>query len=416
LVASGELPAEIVDGTAFLGELGLDGTVRRVPGVIPLVAATGSSGNSRVVVPVECAGEASLLDNCEVLGAKTLAQLVSSLKGIARWPVMEKARSDADTRRGLDLADIRGQIVARRALEIAAAGGHHILFVGSPGSGKTMLATRLPGILPDLTRSEALEVSLIHSAAGLALPDGGFPLRPPFRAPHHAATEVSIVGGGTSSMRPGEISLSHCGVLFLDELGEFPASVLDLLRQPLEEGQIRLARASGTVTFPSRFQLVAAMNPCPCGHGIRPGMCRCTESQRARYTRRLSGPLMDRFDLAIPISRPNPDDLMCNVRGESSEAVAGRVAEARRVAGSRGVRSNAELPADVLNDDARLTPDAASLLENRLRSGAISARGFHRIHRVARTIADLEGVPTVSKLHVAEALELRSARDALIPA
>ena len=278
-----------------------------------------------------------------------------------------------------------------------------------------MLAMRLCGLLPSLTHEESLQVSRIHSAAGLTLPGAGIPLRPPMRAPHHGASEVSLVGGGTSWLRPGEISLAHGGVLFLDELGEFSASVLDMLRQPLEEGLIRLSRARATVTLPSRFQLVAAMNPCPCGKGMQTGTCRCTEAMRARYTRRLSGPLLDRFDLAVQMSKPGIDDLLAFKAAEPTAAVAERVASARLLAEARGVKANAQIASSVLNTIAPLVPEAASFLERRLRSGAISTRGLHRIHRVARTIADLEHSNVLTEAHVAEAESLRSARSSLIP-
>jgi magnesium chelatase family protein len=277
-----------------------------------------------------------------------------------------------------------------------------------------MLAERLPGLLPPLGRKEALDVGRVHSAAGIAVPAGGLLRRPPFRAPHHGASAVSLIGGGTWAMRPGEISLASHGVLFLDEMGEFPAAVLDALRQPLEEGVVRVSRARATVTFPARFLLVGAMNPCPCGEGGPPGSCRCLPAARARYARRLSGPLLDRFDLVVPLSRPDPAELLGADRSEPSATVAERVAAARRVALTRGVPTNAGIAARRLDEVAPLTPAARALLEARVRSGGLSGRGLHRIWRVARTVADLDGGPPyVDEQHVAEALALRAARSVL---
>jgi magnesium chelatase family protein len=294
LVAADLLDGAAVHGCGFLGELGLDGALRAVPGMVPLVAALPSEV---AVVPASSATEAELVGRHKVRPVATLVELVLALRGDAPWPDPPPPGEDPPPVPEPDLVDVRGHRLVRTALELAAAGGHHLLMVGPPGSGKTMLANRLPGILPDLTPDEALEATIVHSAAGRALPAGGLIRRPPLRAPHHGASAVSLIGGGTSQLRPGEVSLATNGVLFLDELGEFPAVVLDSLRQPLEEGVVRVARAAAAVTYPARFLLVGAMNPCPCGEAASPGACRCSDAARQRYQRRLSAPLLDRFDL-----------------------------------------------------------------------------------------------------------------------
>jgi magnesium chelatase family protein len=397
-------------GLAFVGELGLDGRVRPVPGVLPMVAALAAVESVRtVVVATGSYHEARLVAGEErVRAADSLAELALVLSGCGAWPEPPPAPLPALEAPPPDLADVRGQVLARRALEVAAAGGHHLLLVGPPGAGKTMLAQRLAGVLPPLDPLDALEVSAVWSAAGLGLPANGLLSAPPLRAPHHSASMPAIVGGGTAWLRPGEVSCAHRGVLFLDELAEFPTSVLESLRTPLEEGVVRVARARESVELPARFLLVGATNPCPCGEAGRPGACRCGAGARTRYLRRLSGPLLDRFDLRLFVRRPSVEELMGGPTAESTAVVAGRVVSARQRALERAGCLNADLPPSRLDEVAPLSRSADRLLRKELEGNHLTGRGLHRIRRLARTLADIDEQGEVLEADtIAQALQLR---------
>jgi magnesium chelatase family protein len=408
LAADRQVPAEALRNVAFIGELGLDGGVRPVPGVIAMVDALPPGP---VVVPRANALEATLTGRHEVLATDSLRRTVDALRGVGPWATPPGAPDTCAGPVGRavpDLAEVRGHPVGRRALEVAAAGGHNLLFVGPPGSGKTMLAERLPGILPPLDGPTALEATRIHSAAGQALPVDGRIRRAPFRAPHHGTSAVAMVGGGSHQLRPGEASLAHGGVLFLDELGEFAATVLDALRTPLEEGVVRIARANLRMTVPARFVLVGAMNPCPCGAAGGPGSCRCSTAALDRYARRLSGPLLDRFDLQVHLPVPPPSVLFDTTPGEPSVVVARRVADARHRADRRGVGGNAALRPGDLERAAPLDDDAQDALEEAVIRNRISGRGLRRLRAVALTLADLDGRdPPLRRVQVLEAMALR---------
>ncbi|MCQ3813042.1 MAG: YifB family Mg chelatase-like AAA ATPase [Acidimicrobiia bacterium] len=386
LAASEQIPLSALEDISAVGELGLDGSLRAVPGILPMVDVLKTN---RVIVAAGDAGVAALGAGERVRPVRRLRDIVDAVAEGLPWPHVEPPQYHEEIRNDPDLADVRGQVSARWGLEIAAAGGHHLLLVGPPGGGKTMLARRLPGLLPDLSPEAARLVTRVHSAAAIRLPGSGLVRRPPFRAPHHSASMAALVGGGSGRIVPGEISVASEGVLFLDELGEFAPSVLDGLRQPLEEGVVRVARSGVMREHPANVLLVAAMNPCPCGEGGSVG-CRCGPSARLRYSRRISGPVLDRLDVMVHVDRPSPTALLDSAPGESSGEVSQRVARVRELAACRGAPTNASLSREQLEDAAPLDAEATDVLHQALTDGRLSARGAMRVRAVARTIRDLD--------------------------
>ncbi|NMR19588.1 YifB family Mg chelatase-like AAA ATPase [Cellulomonas fimi] len=416
LAGAGVCDAARVAGVVHLGELGLDGRLRPVRGVLPAVAAAVAAGHPHVVVPAANATEAALVPGAVVLGAASLAEVAWRYGAEIEQPAPSAVEPVGAVRRAplpVDLAEVLGQHQARAALEVAAAGGHHLLMVGPPGAGKTMLAARLPGLLPDLTEPEAVEVTAVHSLAGTFDPAEGLLRRPPFEDPHHTATAAAVVGGGSGMPRPGAASRAHRGVLFMDEAPEFSPRVLETLRQPLEHGELVIQRAGGSARYPARFQLVLAANPCPCGKAVGKGLeCVCPPMTRRRYWSRLSGPLLDRVDLQVEVHPASRAEIDGAGRGESTAVVARRVAGAReaqveRLAGTPW-RTNAEVPGHwiraALGADRSLMAD----LDRALDRGALSLRGVDRVLRVAWTLADLAGRSAPSRSEIGQGLLLRT--------
>ena len=414
LAATEQIEAEKLADSVFVGELSLDGAIRGVRGVLPITAEARDRGFKRIYVPKENAMEAAVVDGIEVLAVESLTEVASSLNGeieIAAENREIDTSSEVQTY-AEDFADVKGQVHAKRALEIAAAGGHNVIMIGPPGSGKTMLARRMPSIMPPMTTDEALETTKIHSVAGKLGASRGLMSQRPFRAPHHLASPVALIGGGQNP-QPGEVSLAHNGVLFLDEMPEFGHGVLEVLRQPLEDKHITISRARYAVDYPSNFTLVASMNPCPCGYYNHPTKeCSCSTAAVHRYIGRISGPLMDRIDLHVEVTPVEREEMASTTLAESSASIRERVMRARRVQAERfvgtGIHTNTMMSSAMLREFCPLTAESRMLLDRAMERLQLSARAYDRIIKVARTIADLEGAADIAPTHISEAITYRS--------